>query len=93
MKVVVEQTVEDRVTLASKHRDLFHHLMDEDGYEPIKPTKALVAGDGLLNIITGGDTAATTLSHLLYFLLRYPTYLERLRREVDSVPSRRRLHA
>ena len=85
MKAVGEQTVEDRVALGSTHHDLFHHLMDENGYEPIKPTKALVAVDGQLAIIAGGDTTATTLSHIFYFLLRHPTYLERLRREVDEV--------
>ena len=84
MKVVGEQTVEDRVALGSTHRDLFHHLMDEDGHEPVKPTKALVAVDGQLAIIAGGDTTATTLSHLVYFLLRYPSYMERLRKEVDK---------
>ena len=84
MKAVGEQTVEDRVALRSTHRDLFHHL-GENGYEPIKPTKALVAVDGQLAIIAGEDTSATTLSHIFYFLLRHPTYLERsLRREVEG---------
>ncbi|EKM54122.1 uncharacterized protein PHACADRAFT_257741 [Phanerochaete carnosa HHB-10118-sp] len=84
MKALGEQTVEDRIALGSTHRDLFHHLMDEDGHEPVKPTKALVAVDGMLAIIAGGDTTATTLSHLFYFLLRYPTYFERLRKEIDE---------
>ena len=32
----------------------------------------------------GADTAATTLSHLWYFLLSNPACLERLRKEVDD---------
>lgn len=33
----------------------------------------------------GADTTSTTLSHLWYLLLRNPTCLERLRKEVDEV--------
>lgn len=84
MKAVGEQAVETRVALGSTSRDLFHHLMDEDGHEAVKPTKALVAVDGQLAIIAGGDTTATTLSHLVYYMLRYPKYLDRLRKEVDE---------
>lgn len=32
----------------------------------------------------GGDTSATTLSHLWYFLLTNPACLRRLRKEVDD---------
>nr|AAX81445.1 high nitrogen upregulated cytochrome P450 monooxygenase 1 [Phanerodontia chrysosporium] len=84
MKAVGERAVADRVALGSNHRDLFHYLMDEDGHEAVRPTKALVAVDGQLAIIAGGDTTATTLSHIVYFLLRYPIYLDRLRKEIDE---------
>ena len=86
MKALGEQTVKDRLALGSTHRDLFHHFIDEEGHEPAKPANlALAIVEGQLAIIAGGDTTAITLSHLFYFFLRYPTYLERLRREVDEV--------
>ena len=84
MKVVGEKTAADRLALGSTHRDLYHYLTDEDGVEPVKPDKVLAVIDGQLAIIAGGDTTAITLSHVIYFLLRYPTYMERLRREVDE---------
>lgn len=35
-------------------------------------------------VIAGSDTAATALTHIWYFLLRNPTCLSRLRKEVDE---------
>lgn len=35
-------------------------------------------------VIAGSDTTATVLSHLWYFLLKYPACLQRLRQEIDE---------
>ncbi|KAI0344596.1 high nitrogen upregulated cytochrome P450 monooxygenase 1 [Trametopsis cervina] len=84
MKVVGEATVEARVAAGSKEKDLFYHLIDEEGLEPVRPSLELCATDGQLAVIAGSDTAATALSHLWYFLLTQPKYLTRLRDEVDK---------
>ena len=58
--------------------------MDGDDLETVKPSMAEVASDGILAIIAGSDTAATALSHALYFLVRQPLCMERLRKEIES---------
>lgn len=40
--------------------------------------------DGMVAIIAGSDTTATMLSHLLYFMLRYPQCGERLQKEIET---------
>ena len=44
-----------------------------------------MASDGALAIIAGSDTAATALSQTLYFLLRHPECMQKLREEIESV--------
>ncbi|GJE90443.1 cytochrome P450 [Phanerochaete sordida] len=73
-----------RASMASIRPDLFHHLMDEEGHEAVKPNLEAVAVDGALAIVAGADTAATTLAHFWYLMLRYPQYLGRLRGEIDA---------
>jgi cytochrome P450 len=58
--------------------------MDEDGLEDVNPDKEIVKVDGRVAIGAGGDTAATTLSQIWYFLLRNPRVLARLRQEIDE---------
>ena len=58
--------------------------MDEDGLESERPSKELIKVDGQVAIGAGGDTAATTLSHLWYLLLSNPGVMAKLRKEVDE---------
>ncbi|THG98784.1 hypothetical protein EW026_g3461 [Hermanssonia centrifuga] len=84
MKVVGATLVKRRVQDGSTHPDLFHYLMDEDGNEPVKPSLEVCAGDGMLAIIAGSDTAATTLSHVCNEALRlYPPVLGALQRRIE----------
>ncbi|KAI0093392.1 high nitrogen upregulated cytochrome P450 monooxygenase 1 [Irpex rosettiformis] len=85
LKLLGEQTVERRITAGSTAKDLFYHLIDEEGHEPTPPSLELCAVDGLTAIVAGSDTVATVLSHLWYFLVSHPTYFDRLRKEVDEV--------
>jgi len=43
-----------------------------------------VQSDGLLAVVAGSDTVATTLTVLWYYFLRNPLVLSRLRDEVDA---------
>jgi cytochrome P450 len=44
----------------------------------------IVLSDGVLAVVAGSDTTATTLTALWYYLLLEPAKLDRLRNEVDT---------
>ncbi|TCD71818.1 hypothetical protein EIP91_003161 [Steccherinum ochraceum] len=82
---VSTEAVKARIEAGSGRRDLFHHLMDGDDLESVKPPMDTVASDGALAIVAGSDTSATALSHCFYFLLRNPKCMQRLREEIESI--------
>ncbi|KIJ62772.1 hypothetical protein HYDPIDRAFT_41487 [Hydnomerulius pinastri MD-312] len=78
---------QERATLrrsqGSQSKDLFHYLIDEEGVERSPPTFGEVASDGVLAIVAGSDTTATTLSSLFWALMENPATYRRLQAEVD----------
>jgi len=68
----------------SQMKDLFYHLIDESGVERLPPTLAEVVSDGVLAIVAGSDTTATTLSSVFWCLMSHPTAYRRLQAEVDK---------
>ncbi|KAF7979721.1 hypothetical protein HWV62_41076 [Athelia sp. TMB] len=71
-----------RITEGTQVKDLFWFLADEESPEP--PSRATVKADGIMAIVAGSDTTATTLTAMWYFLLRNPEIMQRLEEEVDS---------
>ncbi|KAG5730825.1 Cytochrome P450 67, partial [Termitomyces sp. T112] len=69
----------------SPHKDLFHHLIDEDGVASIPPTVVEVVSDGGLAIIAGADTTSSAITNLVYFLLTNPNTYKRLQEEIDTL--------
>ncbi|KAJ3541828.1 hypothetical protein NM688_g6036 [Phlebia brevispora] len=83
MQALGKRCAEERVKRGSSVKDLFYYLTEE---EQLKSSKVIAsgAGDGLLAIIAGSDTAAAALGHICYFLLRDPECFKRLRQEIDE---------
>jgi len=76
--------VNQRVEEGSNIKDLFYHLTDEADIEPEKPSMPMVHSDGLLAVVAGSDTTATTLTALWYYLLRDLSVFNRLRNEIEA---------
>ncbi|KZP29394.1 high nitrogen upregulated cytochrome P450 monooxygenase 2 [Athelia psychrophila] len=71
-----------RMKEGAKSKDLFWFLGDEES--PTPPSRATIAADGIMAVVAGSDTTATTLTALWYFLLRHPEARTRLEAEVDN---------
>jgi cytochrome P450 len=50
----------------------------------VAPSTEVVLSDGVLAVIAGSDTTATTFTALWYYLLLEPAMCDRLRQEVDA---------
>ncbi|KAF7972354.1 hypothetical protein HWV62_18134 [Athelia sp. TMB] len=75
--------VGERVKRGSSIKDLFYHLLDEDAPESERPALEAVASEGILAVVAGSDTTSTTLTIVLYYLLRHPDKLKKLSAEID----------
>ncbi|KIM78409.1 hypothetical protein PILCRDRAFT_11126 [Piloderma croceum F 1598] len=76
--------VNHRIAEGSNIKDLMYYLTDEEGLEPEKPSMSIIHSDGLIAVIAGSDTTATSLTAILYYLLLEPAKFDRLRSEVDG---------
>lgn len=74
-------------------RDFLDRLLDQHEDNPEKTTMYHVFLVGLANINAGSDTTATSLSGILYYLLRTPRVLAKLREEIESFTAQGQLSA
>ncbi|ROW06846.1 hypothetical protein VMCG_04219 [Cytospora schulzeri] len=74
-------------------RHFLDRLLDQHQEDPEKMTMYHVFLMGNSNINAGSDTTATSLSGILYYLLRYPRVLGRLREEIREFSSKGQLSA
>nr|VWO97610.1 Exopolygalacturonase (ExoPG) (EC (Galacturan 1,4-alpha-galacturonidase) (Poly(1,4-alpha-D-galacturonide)galacturonohydrolase) [Ganoderma boninense] len=75
-----------RLQRGSVTRDLFHYLNHEDVQDakrPRPPFQQLVS-DGILAMVAGSDTVASTLTSLFACLFAHPEVYEKLQEEVDK---------
>jgi cytochrome P450 len=50
----------------------------------VRPSLPVIYSDGLLAVVAGSDTTATTLTVMWYYLLLNPSKFERLINEIDA---------
>ncbi|KAK7678303.1 hypothetical protein QCA50_018651 [Cerrena zonata] len=74
--------VRKRKALGTDTRDLYYYLMDEAGFENVKPRETDVLSDGITAIAAGSDTTATAITNTLYYLLKHPDVKTRLQRDI-----------
>ncbi|KAH6965043.1 cytochrome P450 [Fusarium venenatum] len=63
--------------------DFMTKLMARHHKDPVKYTKLYAWLGCLQNIAAGSDTTGVTLTATLYYLLKYPQAMEKLRQEID----------
>ncbi|KAH8103043.1 cytochrome P450 [Cristinia sonorae] len=73
-----------RILKGTQVKDLFHFLNNDDGAEPVSPSIDDVAAEGSLVVLAGSDTVSSTLTALMYRLMRHPDVYKKLRAEVDK---------
>ncbi|UKZ81680.1 hypothetical protein TrVFT333_009452 [Trichoderma virens FT-333] len=67
--------------------DFLEKLMVKNKDAPSKVTDYHVFMMSMSNIVAGSDTTAISLSAILYYLLKYPDALRKLREEIDQSTS------
>ncbi|KAJ3508424.1 hypothetical protein NLJ89_g5763 [Agrocybe chaxingu] len=68
---------------ALKRKDLFHYLIEDDPNAMANPIP-VITSNALLAIVAGSDTSTSALCNIVYYLLKNPEYLIRLRNEIDD---------
>ncbi|GJJ06920.1 hypothetical protein Clacol_001116 [Clathrus columnatus] len=71
-----------RTTTAKK--DLFYHLAANMDIEDDKPPIPLIIPNSILAVVAGAHIISYALSSIMYHLIRYPGYLQRLQKELDE---------
>jgi cytochrome P450 len=81
-----EKTLAKRMsTKGLIRKDIFYHLMDEDGMSGHPPlSHGTLISESMLVLIAGSDTAATAMSNVFFYLLTQPDVLTRLRDEIEK---------
>ncbi|KAI0265869.1 high nitrogen upregulated cytochrome P450 monooxygenase 2 [Gloeopeniophorella convolvens] len=79
-----QSQVTRRLNMGANRKDLFYYLSGEDQTEADRPPLSKVMQQGLLAIIAGSDTTSTTMTAVIYYLIRHPAVYERLLKEIDE---------
>ncbi|KAL7802027.1 cytochrome P450 [Trichoderma aethiopicum] len=84
-----EQTKNEEKTLPAhtdgSPEDFLEKIMIKNKDAPSKVTDYHVFMMSMSNIIAGSDTTAISLSAILYYLIRYPNVMQKVREEVDRI--------
>ena len=79
------EQVDERRNIKTTVPDItFWLLKTAEDRSDVEATKWL-HGDSRLLIVAGSDTVAIVLTHIFYYLAKDPTYIEKLRKELDPL--------
>jgi len=67
------------------YTDFFHHLLQDRNGKDVGLSMFELEKEAGVLINAGSDTTATAMTHCLYYLIRNPPVLKKLREEVDAV--------
>ncbi|RVX76061.1 hypothetical protein B0A52_00418 [Exophiala mesophila] len=82
----VSARIAEGVSTSAGRKDFFYHLMKHRDPETGQPlSKKMLLTEGVLLITAGSDTTSTGLAAALFYLLKHPHCMKRLREELDSV--------
>ncbi|KIY03472.1 uncharacterized protein Z520_00163 [Fonsecaea multimorphosa CBS 102226] len=76
---------EDTPAAVGRRKDFFHHLLNAKDTETGKPLPIeFLFSEGVLLVVGGSDTSSTGMAATLFYLLKYPDAMAKLRHELDS---------
>lgn len=78
------QEVEQRKSRGSNHPDILEKLMEVQKEKPEEMNDAAILSMAMSNVFAGSDTTAISISAILYYLCKFPTYKERLLDEINA---------
>lgn len=82
---ISEENIIKRKAKSTMRKDIFFHLLDEDGTGGHEPLNLLtLVWESFLVLVAGSDTTAATLSNTFFYLLTNPDAFTRLRQELDE---------
>lgn len=85
MRGFATSCVKDRLERPATKLDLWYYLGMEDEESSGRLSVPELAAEGTLAIVAGADTSASTMTVIIYFLLRHPECLAKAREEVDGL--------
>ncbi|GKZ96531.1 hypothetical protein CBS115989_5487 [Aspergillus niger] len=87
MLAFCDQCMERRMKQTLKDKDIASFFIEDHSTSTDKRRKMWLSGDTATLVVAGSDTNAPTLTHLFYFLARYPEHTERIYQELKSLDS------
>jgi hypothetical protein len=80
----ISARVEKRIQQGTKRPDFMSRVLENNRDDGTGITRGEIDATSVILVVAGAETTATLLSGAVYFLLRNPDKLEKLRQEVDA---------
>ncbi|PYH42553.1 cytochrome P450 [Aspergillus saccharolyticus JOP 1030-1] len=85
MLAFCDQCMKRRMERTVKDKDIASFFIEDYSTTSDKRRKLWLSGDTATLVVAGSDTNAPTLTHLFYFMARYPEHTERIYEEVHRL--------